>query len=141
MDILIQNKKARFNYFILETLEVGIKLQGLEVKAILAKDVSIEESWVKILDGTALLIGASVMPKQVPSWENYVPTRDRVLLLKKRQIKKLEEQLQAGLTIVPTKIYLNTRHLIKVEIAVVKGKKLYDKRETIKERDLKRYGY
>ncbi len=141
MEIIIQNKKVRFNYFILETLEAGIKLRGLEVKAIVDKKVSIEEAWIKIQDNQAFLIGASIMPEKLPEWEQYEPTRTRTLLIKKRQAKKLEEQLQKGLTIVPTKLYFNERHLIKVEIAVVKGKKLYDKRETIKERDMKRYGY
>jgi len=141
MEILIHNKKVRFNYYILETLEAGIKLRGLEVKAIINKNVSIEEAWVKIQNEQAMLIGASITPVNLPKWEDYVPTRNRNLLIKKRQAKKLEEQIQKGLTIVPTKLYFNARHLIKVEIAVVKGKKLYDKRETIKERDMKRYGY
>jgi SsrA-binding protein len=140
MEILIQNKKARFNYFILETLEAGIKLKGLEVKAIRAKNITIDEAWVRI-DDTATLVGASINPKNISAWEKYEPNQDRILLLKKREIKKLNEQVQKGLTIVPLKVYLNAKHLIKVEIAVAKGKKLYDKRETIKERDLKRYGY
>lgn len=141
MNLIIQNKKVRFNYFIIETLEAGIKLRGLEVKAIINKNISIDEAWIKVIDTSVLLIGASIIPIQVAAWENYQPTRDRVLLIKKHQIKKLRDSLKKGLTIVPTKFYFNEKKLIKVEIAVVKGKKLHDKRKTIMERDMNRYGY
>lgn len=140
MNLLIQNKKVKFNYLIIETLEAGIKLRGLEVKAIIKKNISIDEAWVRIFNNNVILVGANITPIKVAFWENYKPTRDRTLLIKKTQIRKLKEYLKKGLTIVPTKFYFNSKNLIKVEIAVVKGKKLHDKRKTIMEREYKRYG-
>jgi len=141
MEILVQNKRARFDYQIIESLEAGIKLLGLEVKAVRNRNISIDEAWVKIIHHSVFLVGASIVPAKIAPWEKYNPTRERRLLLRKNQIKKFQAFLNKGMTIVPLKLYLNLRNLIKIEIAVVKGKKLYDKRKTIMERDINRYGY
>lgn len=133
------NKKVSFNYKILEKYEAGIKLQGFEVKAVKKGLVSLQGSFVKIKNGEAILsnmhIGAYQklnMPKE------YNETRDRKLLLHKKETEKLTKELdQKGLTIVPLKLY-NKGGLIKVELALAKGKKKYDKRETIKKKEDKR---
>lgn len=140
MRILVQNRKAHFNYQIFEKLEAGIKLLGIEVKAIINGKISIDESWIRLMDPYVLLVGATITPIKVEAWEKYEPTRNRILLLRKHQIKKLGDSVRKGFTIVPLKFYFSPRNLIKVEIAVVKGKKSYDKRKTIIERDIKRYG-
>ena len=141
MELIAQNKKARYNYEILETLEAGIRLLGIEVKAVRNHNLSIDEAWVKIEGNCAYLVGASIVPAKVPEWQAYDPIRQRVLLIKKNQSRKLKISLQKGLTLVPLKFYFNTRNFIKVEIGVAKGKKLHDKRKTIMERDMKRYGF
>lgn len=141
MKIITQNKKARFNFEIIETLEAGIKLIGVEVKAIRNHLISIDEAWVKIEGNYVYLINSSVSPDKIPEWQSYDPRRQRVLLIKKSQIRKLKNFVLTGLTIVPLKFYFNTRNIIKVEIGVAKGKKLHDKRKTIMERDIKRHGY
>lgn len=133
------NPKAHFDYEILETLEAGLILTGSEVKAIRAGKVSIQGSYVKILAGEIYLVGALVQPYQsnnVP--ESYDPQRTRKLLLKKKELRYLVEKSQeAGLTLVPLKLYDNYG-LIKLEFGLARGKKKYDKRETIKKRDVER---
>jgi len=141
MSVSIKNRRAWHDYHILDKWEAGIQLLGLEVKAIRDGNISISESWVRINKKYVHLVGVTISPKYIPIWENYEPTRDRVLLLHKNQIKKLSSALQKGLTIIPLRIYTNDKNLIKVEIATARGKKSYDKRKTIKERDSKRYGY
>lgn len=136
---LIQNKKARFNYEILEKYEAGIELLGFEVKSIRAGQGSLEGAHVTIRGGEAFVTSMNIppyQPKNTP--KEYEPERVRRLLLTKKEIEKLAEaEAQKGLTIVPISVY-NKGSKIKIEIAIVKGKKKFDKRETIKKRDTDR---
>lgn len=134
-----RNKKATFNYEILERFEAGLVLRGYEVKAIRGGKVSLEGSYVVIRDGEVYLKGATISYyQQANTPDSYDPERERKLLLDRQEITKLQKELNtAGLTIVPIRLY-NNNSKIKLEIALVRGKKKADKRETIKERDTKR---
>lgn len=136
---LVQNKKAHFNYEILERYEAGIELFGPEVKALRGGHGSLEGSHVTVRGGEAYLIGMTIPPYQPGNTpKDYDPMRNRRLLLSKEQIAQLSSKEEAkGLTIVPISVYNKKRNL-KVEIAVVRGKKEYDKRETIKKREANR---
>lgn len=137
--MLINNTKAHFNYEILERFEAGIELLGFEVKSLRAKHGSLEGSHVLVRGGEAYLIGAEIPPYQVANTpKDYEPRRNRRLLLTQDEIKKLENtENTKGLTIVPISVY-NKGRFIKVEIALVRGKKKFDKRETIKKRETDR---
>jgi SsrA-binding protein len=139
MSDLITNKKATFNYELLERFEAGVELFGFEVKALRAKMANLAGAYVIIRGGEVFLIGAHISPyqqKNTPS--DYEPERARKLLLTKKEIGKLERELNtAGLTLVPIKWY-NKSGKLKLEIALVRGKKKADKRESIKARDTKR---
>lgn len=139
MSTYISNKKAHFNYEILETFEAGISLFGYEVKAIRAGRGKLEGGHVVIRGGEAFLVGVSISYFQEANTpKGYDTERTRKLLLSKKQLKELERGgEQAGLTIVPIKLY-NVGRNIKLEIALVRGKKKADKRESIKKRDVKR---
>lgn len=133
------NPKANFDYEILETLEAGMVLKGHEVKSIKTGKVSIKGSYVKILGGEAFLIGATISPYQIKNTpEDYDPQASRKLLLSKKQISVLVGTSQThGLTLVPLKLY-DKKGLIKLLIGIARGKKKYDKRETIKKKDVAR---
>ncbi|MDD5050388.1 MAG: SsrA-binding protein SmpB [Candidatus Pacebacteria bacterium] len=139
MPTFVTNKKAHFNYEILERFEAGIELLGFEVKSIRAGRATLDGSHVTLRGGEAFLIGAGVtplQPKNTPA--EYEERRNRRLLLTKKEILELTKTAeQKGLTIVPLSMY-NKRRTIKVEIAVVRGKKKFDKRESIKKRDTDR---
>lgn len=139
MSAYITNKKARFNFEILETFEAGLVLSGHEVKAVRAGRGKLEGAHVVIRGGEAYLVGASISHYQEANEpKNYDQERARKLLLSKKELALLEAKgEQAGLTIVPLKLYNNNRK-IKLEIALVRGKKKHDKRQTLKERDSKR---
>ena len=136
---LIQNKKAYFNYEILDKYEAGMELLGLEVKALKSGMGSLDGSRVSIRGGEAYVLNMNIptyQPNNTP--DSYDPTRTRRLLLKKKELEELEKvEGQKGLTIVPLSVYNKNRKL-KLEIASVRGKKKYDKRETIKRRDTER---
>ena len=135
----IRNKKAHFNYDILEKYEAGIELFGFEVKSVKGGHGSLEGTRVIIRDNEAYLVGVNIPPYQVGNTPaSYDPTRTRKLLLTKKEIKELiGKGEQAGLTIVP--LALNNKHgRIKVSIALVRGRKKYDKREVLKKRDAER---
>lgn len=136
---LIQNKKVHFDYEILERYEAGIELAGLEVKAVRKKNGSLEGSHVVVRGGEAFLVGATIRPYQTGNTpKSYDPARNRKLLLTKEEIRELASQeSKKGLTIVPISLY-NKKYKIKVEIAVVRGKKAHDKRETLKRRESER---
>lgn len=128
----IENKKTRFEYTFLETYEAGIVLTGMEVKSIRLGNVNLTDTYCYFKDDELFVKNISI------SLANGEPKRERKLLLKKSQLIKLKSKLINGLTIVPTKIYFNERNLIKVEIVLAQGKKLYDKRESIKTKDIQR---
>lgn len=133
------NRKARFEYFILETYEAGLALQGTEIKSIRAGQVSISEAYVQIKNGReAWLINCHVSPYDPASRFNHQPLRERRLLLNKKEIHELWDQVRMkGLTIVPLRIYFS-RGYAKIEIGVARGKKNYDKRQEIAKRDFER---
>lgn len=137
--IVANNKKARHDYFIDDVYEAGIVLTGTEIKSVRAGKVSIKESYAKIQDGEIVLIGMNISPYEQGNRFNTEPLRTRKLLLHKREIRKLLGlTTQKGLTLVPLRMYINENGLAKIEIAVARGKKNYDKREDIAKRDADR---
>jgi SsrA-binding protein len=134
--LIADNRKARFNYAIGETFEAGIALTGSEVKSMRAGKASIGESYAAARDGELWLVNANISEYKQAGRFNHAPKRPRKLLLHKRQINKLMGAIEReGMTVVPLRIYFNDRGRAKVEIALAKGKKLHDKRETEKKRD------
>jgi SsrA-binding protein len=137
--LLAQNKKARHDYFIEDTYEAGIELFGTEVKSIRGGKVSIKESYAEVKDGEIFILGMNVTPYDFGNRYNQDPLRVRKLLLHKREINKIHAlTTREGYTLVPLRVYLNDRGLIKVELAIAKGKKLYDKRDTLAKKDANR---
>lgn len=139
MPVYATNKKARFDYTILETLEAGIMLSGAEVKAVRQGNLNLKGAFVTVYGNRAELLNAYIGPyKYAPQKESYDPTASRKLLIHKKEIAYLlGKKQEEGLTIVPLSVYTKGRQ-IKVEIGIAKGKKLYDKRESVKNRDVKR---
>ncbi|MDG4945535.1 SsrA-binding protein SmpB [Weeksellaceae bacterium KMM 9713] len=138
-EIRIRNKKAKFNYELLESFDAGIKLQGTEIKSIRMGKASIAESFCEVKDGEVYIVNMHIDEYAWGTHYNHKIKRDRKLLLTKNEIKKLEKQTQdLGTTIVPTLLYINKKGLAKLRISLAKGKKLYDKRNSLKEKDLKR---
>lgn len=138
--INIQNKKARFEYEILDKYVAGIILAGTEIKSIRQSKASIAESFCEFNDrGELFVINMYVDEYSHGGHYNHKPRAERKLLLNKQELKKLWKEVKnTGITIVPLRLFLNDKGLAKLEIALVRGKKLYDKRETIKKRDVKR---
>ena len=135
----IVNKKARFNYHILERIEAGIALTGTEVKSLREGRASLDEAYARIVDGEAWLVGCSIEPYRHAGPHNHDPVRKRKLLLHRREINRLLSRVtQKGLTLVPLSIYFNRRGLAKVELALARGRSAHDKRRQIKERQLRR---
>lgn len=139
MSALVSHKKARFDYEILDTASAGIELSGFEVKALRGGHGSLEGSHIIIRGGEAYVVGMNIPPYQPANTpKEYDPMRTRRLLLTKKELAELEKEGEKkGLTIVPLSVYNNKRRL-KMEIALVRGKKQFDKRETIKKRDTDR---
>ena len=136
--IICLNRKASFNYFFIELLEAGISLKGSEIKSIRDGKVNIADSYAVEKEGEIVLINSHIAAFKQASYSNHNPTDERKLLLNKKEINKLIGRInQEGLTIVPTKLYFS-KGKIKVQIAVAKGKKLYDKRQVKKTRDWNR---
>ena len=136
--IIASNRKAKFEYFLLDHYEAGMVLKGSEIKSIRARQVSISEAYIQIEGNQAWLIESHIAPYDPASRENHDPKRKRKLLLKKREINEIWQEIkQKGLTVVPTEIYLKNGKA-KIDIAVAKGKKLYDKRREIAQKDYQR---
>ena len=134
----IINKKARFDYFIDEEIEAGIELVGTEIKSVRKGSVDLKDSFVHIKNGEVFLINTYIAHYEEANQFNHDERRSRKLLLHKKEINKLQEKVKIeGFTLIPLKMYFKKNH-VKILIGVARGKKLYDKRETIKERDLKR---
>ena len=140
MKSVTKNKKAYFEYNILEKHTAGIQLKGSEVKSIRASKVSIVEAYCFIVNDEIFIKGMHVTEhKEGGKYNNHNPTRDRKLLMKKKEIIKLRENIsQKGLTIIPLEVILTNTGFLKLEIGLAKGKNLYDKRNSLKEKDLKR---
>ncbi len=135
---LVSNRRASFNFEILDTFEAGLVLQGTEIKSLRDNGGSLQESYVRVIDHEIWLIGCHIAHYRYGNVHNHVEKRDRKLLLHKREIEKLRIATQEkGLTIVPLGIYLKNG-IAKIKIAIARGKKLHDKRESEKARDEKR---
>ncbi len=140
MDIKVvaKNRKASFEYFLLQHFEAGIALQGSEIKSIRAGQVSLQEAYVQVNEKEAWLIDAHIAPYDPASFANHEPRRPRRLLLHKKEIREMWNAVrQKGVTIIPTQMYLKEGRA-KLDIAIAKGKKLYDKRESIAKKDMER---
>lgn len=135
---ILNNRAAFHEYHILDKYEAGIVLQGTEVKSVMEARIQLKESYVSIREGEIWLLNAHVSPYSHGNRENHAPLRSRKLLLHKREIEKLERETTVkGMTLVVTRIYWKNGR-IKFEIGVAKGKKLYDKREDLKKRDIEK---
>jgi SsrA-binding protein len=135
----ILNRRARFEYEILEEFEAGMVLTGTEIKSLRSSKASIAESFCQFIDGELYIINMMIDEYKLGTFYNHKAKRERKLLLHKKELQKLEKKLKdAGNTIFPLKIYINDRGKAKVLIALAKGKKLFDKRESIKDRENKR---
>ena len=140
-NILIDNRKANYNYFLLEEYAAGIALIGCEVKSIRNRDVNMSDSYCTFVGNELIIKNMHISPYKNSglTYKDYDPKRDRKLLLTKRELRKLQKDVQVkGYTIVPVNLYTNGKGLVKLTIAMAKGKHTYDKSQTIKERDLDR---
>ena len=139
MNLITENKKAYYNYFVVEEIEAGIVLKGSEVKSVKNRQISISEGYAKVENGEVFLYNVNITPYSKSTIERLNPKRKRKLLLTKREIKRLFGKTQIrGLTLIPLKVYVNKRGLIKVLLGLCRGKKLIDKREELKRRDMER---
>ena len=136
--MIVENRRARFEYLILESFEAGLVLTGTEVKSMRAGGVSLSEAYARIRDGEAWLLGMHIPPYKQGSFSNAEPNRPRKLLLHKEEIARLQSRVgEKGLTIVPLRLYF-TRGIAKVQLGVARGKKLWDKRADAAKRDVER---
>lgn len=137
--ILASNRKANFEFFLLERIEAGISLHGTEIKSVRNGQMSLQEAYIQLDAHNAMLLNSHIAPYNPASRNNHDPLRPRRLLMHKKQIRELYAAVKAkGLTVIPIKVYLNEAGLAKIEIALARGKKNYDKRDSIAERDMER---
>ncbi len=135
----IQNKKAYHNFELVEKVEAGISLVGTEVKSLREKNCDLDACYARVIGSEVWLVGCKIAPYERGGYTNHDPLRKRKLLLHKAQIKKIRTKLeQRGFTLVPTKIYFNSRGLVKVELALATGKRQFDKRQKLKEQEQKK---
>ena len=135
---IASNRKAFHEYFIEDRIEVGLVLTGTEVKSLRGGRAQLKDSYVQFRDGEAYLVGAHISPYGAGSWTNHLPERDRKILLHRRELDRWAGAVATrGVTCVPLSLYFKGSHA-KAEIALVKGKKLHDKRDAIRDRDIKR---
>ena len=138
-NVSILNKRARFEYELLDEIEAGIVLTGTEIKSLRSSKASITEAFCQIIDGELYIINMMIDEYKLGTFYNHKTKRERKLLLHKRELQKFERKLKdAGNTIIPLKLYIKDNGKAKVLISLAKGKKLFDKRETIKDRENKR---
>lgn len=138
-NVQITNRRARFEYEFLEELEAGIVLTGTEIKSIRDHHAHISEAFCEFIDGELYIINMSIEEYKLGTYYNHSIRRQRKLLLHRSELRKWERKVNnAGITIVPIKLYINAKGLVKLRIALAKGKKLHDKRQSIKEREVKR---
>lgn len=135
-NIQIKNRKASFEYEFLDQYEAGMVLKGTEIKSIREGKASVQEAYCYLSNDEMFIKGMNISPYKNSSFSNHEINRERKLLLHKKEIEKIRSSIEEkGLTIVPTKIYINSRGFAKLGIAVARGKKLYDKRDSIKKKD------
>ncbi|HCS49734.1 MAG TPA: SsrA-binding protein [Candidatus Aminicenantes bacterium] len=139
MKIVASNKKAYFNYEIIESLEAGIALLGSEVKSMREGRVSLKDSYAEIRNGEVFLLHMNISPYEQANIFNHEPLREKKLLLHRQEIKRLIGKIrEKGYTLIPTKVLFNEKGKVKVEVSLAKGKRTYEKKRAIKERDLER---
>ena len=137
--VSISNKRARFEYEILDQIEAGMVLTGTEIKSLRSSKASITESFCQFVDGELYIINMMIDEYKLGTFYNHKKKRERKLLLNKRELQKFEKKLKdVGNTIIPLKLYINEKGKAKILIAIGRGKKLFDKRESIKDRESKR---
>jgi SsrA-binding protein len=137
--VVAENRRARFEYFLEEFFEAGIALTGTEVKSLRFGEGTIAEAYAEVKNGEVNLINANIPEYNFGNRFNHEPKRPRKLLLRARQIEKMQKSIgREGMTLIPISVYFNGRGRAKVELALAKGKKVHDKRETVKARDWKR---
>lgn len=138
-NVQIKNKKASYQYEFIDTYDAGLVLKGSEIKSIREGKASLQEAYCHIHDGELFIQNMNISPYKEGAYANHEPTRQRKLLLHKKEIERLKSKTEEkGLTIVPTRLYLNSRGLAKLQVALAKGKKLHDKRESLKKKDMNR---
>jgi SsrA-binding protein len=138
-DIVIKNKKATFEYEILESLEAGIQLVGTEIKSIRNGKANLTDSFCQFLNNELYVKNLHISEYELGTCNNHIAKRDRKLLLQKRELQKWQRKIkETGLTIIPLKLFINDKGFAKLEIALCRGKKIYDKRESIREKDNQR---
>jgi SsrA-binding protein len=138
-EVQIKNRQAYYNYTIEETWHAGIMLKGTEVKSVRMSKVTLGDAFCVFIGEELFIRNMHIAPYAMGTDNNHEAKRDRKLLLKRRELLKIQEELKnQGLTIVPTRLFVNERGLVKVQIGLAKGKKLFDKRQSIKEKDVKR---
>jgi SsrA-binding protein len=139
LNIIASNRKALHDYFILDRIEAGIVLTGTEVKSLRARQVNLKDSYAKIVGAEIYLINCHISPYSHGGYDNHEPERKRKLLLQKMEIRRLQRSIETkSVTLVPLKMYFNAKGIVKVELGIAKGKRQYDKRTAISERDSKR---
>ncbi len=137
--VSIKNRKASFEYEFIQKYTAGIILVGTEIKSIRANKASISDAYCVIIDSEVIIKNLHISEYKYASFSNHEPKRERKLLLNKQEINKIKSRVQEkGFTLVPIRLFINDKGIAKLEIAVAKGKKIYDKRESIKEKDIKR---
>ncbi|MBL7068153.1 MAG: SsrA-binding protein SmpB [Candidatus Marinimicrobia bacterium] len=138
--IITSNKKAYHDYHIVDKIEAGLELKGTEVKSLRAGHAHLKDSYARIRNGEMFLLKAHISPyKYSGGYDNHEPERDRRLLLHKREIIRLKRNIETkGMTLIPLKLYFTKTGIVKVELGIVKGKRQYDKRVAIAEKDMKR---
>jgi len=138
-DIYIKNRKAKFEYELLEDLVAGIVLRGTEIKSIREGQASINEAFCEFINGELYVVNMNIAEYKYGTYANHEPKRQRKLLIKANDMKKWQKRVnEKGLTIVPTALFINEKGLAKLKISLAQGKKLFDKRDSIKEKDTKR---
>lgn len=137
--IRIKNRKAEYEYFLLSRLTAGIVLTGTEIKSIRQGKVNLTDAWCRVDIGELWVVGLHIAEYSHGGHYNHTPLRERKLLVNKKELRKLESKMkEKGTSIIPTVLFINENGYAKLEIAIAKGKKQYDKRETIKEKDVRR---
>ncbi len=135
----IKNKKASFEYYLLESFTAGIVLTGTEIKSIRTGKASLKESYCSFHNDELFVRNMNIAPYDYGTYNNHEPKRERKLLLQARELRKLKTKLdEKGLTLIPTRLFINEKGLAKLEVSLAKGKKLFDKRDTLKKKDQQR---
>lgn len=137
-EVVIRNRQASYQYEILDKYVAGMVLTGTEIKSIREGKANLTDGYCYFKNGELFVKGMTISPYAEGTHYNHDPQRERKLLLKRAELRKLESRLEKGLTLVPIRLFINDRGYAKLEIALARGKKLYDKREAIKEREVKR---